>query len=66
MNFGVGHATGGIDGVAHQWRDRADFDHIFGWAGDLLGVDGVTGNECLPTSTEAKDPTWVPVSKNAP
>jgi phospholipase C len=21
------------------------FDHLFGWAGDLLGVDGLTGSE---------------------
>jgi len=42
------------------------FDHYFGWASEEMGVDGLTGNEKLPTSTKEKDPKWVNVSKNAP
>jgi len=55
-----------INHVVVLMLENRAFDHMFGWAGELLGIDGLTGNEKNPTSTFDKDPQFVHVSKHAP
>ncbi len=51
--------------VVLQMENRP-FDHLFGWAGDLLGVDGLTGKEYNLVNPNEPDGEKVYVDNKAP
>lgn len=46
--------------------ENRSFDHLFGWATELLKVNGLKGFESNPISTKSPEKGSVTVSKNAP
>lgn len=46
--------------------ENRSFDHLFGWASELLKVNGLKGTESNPISTKSPDSGSVTVTKNAP
>jgi len=47
-------------------EENRSFDHLFGWAGEFLGINGLTGNESNPISSFNESSPRVYVTKNAP
>jgi len=63
-------SLGGAHKIKHivvLMEENRSFDHLLGWAGSILGIDGLTGREFNPTSTLFPHLSKnVYVDKNAP
>lgn len=46
--------------------ENRSFDHLFGWATELLKVNGLKGSESNPISTKSPEEGHITVSKDAP
>ena len=55
-----------IKHVVVLMEENRSFDHLLGWAKDLLGIDGLTGSEYNPISTLNTSSPKVYVNKDAP
>ena len=59
-------AASPIKHVVVVMEENRAFDHVFGWASDLLGVNGLTGRESNPISTTRPKSKAVPVKYGSP
>lgn len=55
-----------IKHVVVLMEENRSFDHLFGWAGDVLGINGLTGKEFNPLSSFNASSEKIYVTKNAP
>ena len=59
------HLPARVRQVVVLFEENRSFDHLFGWAKDVLGVDGLTGKETNPVDLDDSSKGTVAVSPGA-